>query len=70
MSVTQQVTQTGNLVPAGALVAAPATPAVAGGDTNYITVQIDPSDLAGLKQIEDFVASIRQKARQRQGVGR
>lgn len=67
-TINANVAQVSGVVPASALVSAPASPIAAAGDTNYITVQIDPSDLVGLQQIERFVASVRQEARMREGV--
>lgn len=67
-SVNATVTQVTGLLPASNGVVAPARPNTAGSDQYTIEVRIDPSDLAGLQQVEKFVASVRQQARMRQGV--
>lgn len=67
-TVNANITQVAGLSPASAGVLAPARPSTAASDQYTIEVKIDPSDLAGLQQVEKFVASIRQQARMRQGV--
>jgi TP901 family phage tail tape measure protein len=67
-SINASVTQVVGLNPASAGVIAPTRPTTAGSDQYTIEVRIDPSDLAGLQQVEKFVASVRQQARMRQGV--